>query len=148
MNKINLKTVGSDAEMFLKNINTNEIISAEGYVKGSKYEPFYYDPSDPYASTQLDNVLAEITIRPATKVDEFADGLINAINYLKSILPNGIIPVALPAANLDEKYLMTENAQLFGCEPDFSAYEMRINHKPWSDDYTLRSAGKIACQPI
>lgn len=141
MNKINLKTVGVDAEMFLQDINTKEIVSAEGFIKGSKYEPFYYDPDNPFASTQLDNVLAEITIRPATKVEEFANGLITAIDYVRSILPPNLVPVAIPAANLDDKYLQTEQAMLFGCEPDFNAYDMCINHKPWSEDYTLRSAG-------
>lgn len=27
------------------------------------------------------------------------------------------------------------------CEPDFSAYSMEMNHKPFSEDFTLRSAG-------
>lgn len=114
MNKVNLITVGSDAEMFLKNIDTDEIISAEGYIQGSKDDPFLYDENNPYASTQLDNVLAEITIRPATKVEEFADGLLNAMEFVKSILPKNIIPVALPAANLHDKYLQTPHSQMFG----------------------------------
>ena len=139
--KINLLTVGSDAEMFLQDTDTGEIISAEGYIKGSKDEPFYFDESDPYASTQLDNVLAEVTIKPATKMEEFADGLLKSIDFVRSILPKNIIPVALPAANLDDRFLQTEQACIFGCQPDFNAYDMYMNHKPFCEDYTLRSSG-------
>lgn len=141
MNKIKLNSVGVDAEMFLQNTKTGEIISAEGYIKGSKDDPFCFDPSSKWFTTQLDNVLAEVTIPPATKIEEFAGGLIKAMEYVKSILPSDIVPVAIPAANLADKYLMTEQAQIFGCSPDFDAYTLSINHKPWSEDYSLRSAG-------
>ena len=114
INKINLKTIGVDAEMFLQDINTKEIVSAEGYIKGSKYDPFCFNPKNKWYTTQLDNVLAEVTIPPATKMEEFANGLITAIQYVKSVLPPNLVPVAIPAANLDDKYLQTEQSQIFG----------------------------------
>lgn len=138
---INLQTVGADVEMFLQDEVTNEIISAEGFIQGSKDEPFKFDNNDPYYSTQLDNVLAEVTIPPVKSADDFAEALTKSINYVRGTLPQGISPVALACANLDEKYLMTEQAQLFGCEPDFNAYTRYINEKPWCEDFSMRSAG-------
>lgn len=136
-----LITIGTDAEMFLRNKEVNEIISAEGYVKGSKHRPFRFDKENKWFSLQLDNVLAEITVPPAKTVNEFAKGIAKAVDYLKSTLPNNIEPVFLASACLNEKYLMTPQAQLFGCDPDFNAYTGYMNQKPFCEDRTLRSAG-------
>lgn len=141
MKKINIETIGADIELFLFDEVKKEVVSAEGYIKGSKYDPFVFDENSQWFTTSLDNVLAEFTIPPAKSVDEFAKSIAKSINYIKSILPKRLSPIALPAASLDEKYLMTEQAQLFGCEPDFNAYEREINPRPFCEDYTLRSAG-------
>lgn len=114
MDKINVKTVGADVELFLFNNDKNEVISAESYIKGSKYEPFNFDESNEFWTTSLDNVLAEFTIPPVKTALDFAGNLMRGIDYIKSILPAGISPIALPAANLNKKYLRTPQAQLFG----------------------------------
>lgn len=139
--KLNLLTVGSDAEMFLYDSNNDEIISAEGYVKGTKDKPYVFDKKNRWFTTQLDNVLAEITIPPAKTAKEFSSALIKAINYVAKSLPEGILPVPVASAELDDKYLQTEQAIMFGCEPDFNAYTMFMNEKPFCENHRLRSAG-------
>lgn len=64
-----------------------------------------------------------------------------AVDYLKSTLPEHIEPIIQASANLDEKHLMTEQAMMFGCDPDFNAYTGFINNRPFCEDHTLRSCG-------
>jgi hypothetical protein len=141
MQPLELLTVGTDAEMFLRNKDTNEIISAEGYIRGSKHNPRRFDKENKWFTTQLDNVLAEFTIPPAKTAAEFLKSVARAIDYVNQILPDNIEPVIQASANLDEKYLQTEQAMMFGCDPDFNAYTGFINEKPFCEDHTLRSAG-------
>ncbi len=138
---IKLTTIGADIEVFVKNRKTGEIISAEGLIEGSKYEPHFFDPNDKFASTQLDNVLAEFTIAPAKKQSDFIAHLNKSIGYIKSVLPEGLDIAVVASSSLNDKYLQTEQAKMFGCEPDFNAYTMSINSKPYSEDPNLRSAG-------
>jgi hypothetical protein len=140
-NEVKLVTVGTDAELFLRDKSTGEIISAEGLIRGSKHRPFKFDKEDKYASTQLDNVLAEFTIRPARTALEFLRGINKSISYIKKTLPKNIEPIIQASANLDDKWLMTEHAQMFGCEPDFNAYTKSINEKPYCENFNLRSCG-------
>jgi hypothetical protein len=138
---VKLLTIGTDSELFLRNKSTGEIISAEGYIKGSKECPFKYDSVNEWYTTQLDNVLAEFTIPPAKDVKAFLTGVAKSISYIRSSLPEDIEPIIQASAKLDEKYLQTEQAMKFGCEPDFNAYTKYINEKPFAEDYTLRSCG-------
>lgn len=106
--------IGGDHEVFLQDKNTKEIVSAEGIIQGTKYEPFNFDENDRFACTSLDNVLAEYNIAPARTRAEYYHGINKALEYIRKHIPGNLEPVALPAARLDDKYLQTENAQLFG----------------------------------
>jgi hypothetical protein len=107
--------IGSDIEWFLQNETTGEIVSAEGIIKGTKYEPFKFDPENEYYATSLDNVMAEGNIPP---VDNPVD-LYFAIEKLRKYIDaevsiQGLKTVALPSVRLNEKWLQTENAKVFG----------------------------------
>lgn len=106
-------SVGSDVEFFLRNKETKEIVSAEGIVKGTKYEPFHFD-ENPYYATSLDNVLAEGNIPPCNTPYEFYCAVEKLRKYIDSTISQDLETIALPAARLDEKYLQTENAKLYG----------------------------------
>lgn len=141
MEKIILTGIGADVELFLKNKVSGEIVSAEGLIKGTKEEPFIFDPENKYFATSLDNVLAELCIPPAINSVQFHNYLRKSRQFIESTLPKELCTAALPAARLDDKYLQTEQALIFGCEPDYSAYTGQINYKPSCDDFNLRSAG-------
>jgi hypothetical protein len=134
-------TIGADIEVFLQNKDTNEIVSAEGIVQGSKHAPFFFKDGNPFFATSLDNVMCEFCIPPASTEDEFSDSIQEALDYIRKTIPKNLIPLAVPSAYLNEKYLQTENAQLFGCEPDFNAWEYGSTN-PRPDAITnLRSCG-------
>ena len=138
---INNPLIGTDFELFLKHKETNEIVSAEGIIQGTKYEPFNFDKSNQYFSTSLDNVLAEATIPPVNNVNDWLLNIKKSRDYIESILPNHLCTVALPAASLNERWLDTVNAKLFGCDPDFDAWMRVANERPKAKDLNLRSAG-------
>lgn len=137
--KIVLTGIGADIEVFLQNTETGEIVSAEGIIKGSKYDPFIFEP--PFFSTSLDNVLAEFTIPPSQSPDDFINNIRKGLDYINSSIPSGLKAISLPAAIMDYKYLESENAMTFGCEPDFNAYTRDINYMGEVPDWRLRSAG-------
>lgn len=141
MKKIEDVTIGADIELFIAEKATNTIVSAEPFILGTKEKPFNFDKASKYFATSLDNVLAEFCIPPATTKDEFYKNILHSMQYINETIPKEYCTVAIPAANLDIKYLMTEHAQIFGCEPDFNAYTGLENIKPRCNDITLRSAG-------
>lgn len=141
MEKIILTGIGADVEVFLADNATKQVISAEGYIQGTKDVPFVFDPSNKYFSTSLDNVLAEFTIPPAKTVDQFVHYLQKGMAYIEQCTPEDVCTHIFPAANLDPMFLQTEQALLFGCEPDVNAYTQWVNNKPACEDKTLRSAG-------
>lgn len=134
-------TIGSDVEFFVRDKTTGEIVSAEGLIQGSKHEPFHFDRTNPFYAIQLDNVLAEGNIPPAKNGGEFYSYLTFLREYMDSILPEHLVTAAIPAARLDPKYLQTENAKVFGCDPSWCCWDQKIDApKPVEGD-TLRSAG-------
>lgn len=132
--------IGGDMEVFLQNKETKEIVSAEGIIKGTKKKPYNFDENDKFACTSLDNILAEFNIAPARTAAEYYWGIEKALNYINNSIPEELQTVALPAARLDEKYLQTPNALLFGCESDINAWLNETNLPPFPDG-NLRSAG-------
>lgn len=141
MEKIILTGIGADVEVFLKDKSTQEIISAEGYIQGSKEDPFIFDKKNKFFSTSLDNVLAEFTIPPANNVADFVKYLRKGISYINKIIPVQFCTESFPAANLHPRFLQTKQALIFGCEPDANAYTQWVNDSPKAEDKTLRSAG-------
>lgn len=139
--KIIITGIGADCEVFLQHRATGEIISAEGFINGSKDDPFLFDPKNKYYSTQLDNVLAEFTIPPAKTKLQFLNALNKGLDYINKSIPGHLCTIATPCARLAEEYLQTEQAKKFGCEPDFNAYKMAVNIFPKVADKQLRSAG-------
>ena len=51
--------IGGDHELFLRKKGTQESVTAENIIKGTKEEPFNFDKKDRFACTSLDCVLAE-----------------------------------------------------------------------------------------
>lgn len=141
MKQIKITGIGADVEVFLQHKLTREIVSAEGYIRGSKYNPFVFDRANKFFTTSLDNVLAEFTIPPARSKEEFFNSLTKSLNYINSSIPEELCTAIQPAARLDDRFLQTEQALVFGCEPDYNAYTLTENPKPSSQDMNLRSAG-------
>lgn len=140
-NIISHPTIGADIEVFLIDRQANEIVSAEPYIKGTKHEPFNFDPANPFFAVSLDNVLAEFCIPPATKVDDWVKNIQKSLDYIKGSIPGTLDVEIRPSAVLNPKYLQTINAQTFGCEPDLNVWLRDYNPKPDAPNKNLRSAG-------
>ena len=139
-NKITQVSIGSDCEWFLENIITGEIVSAENIIKGTKKDPYRFDPENKYYATSLDCVLSEGNIPPTKTPLEFYLALEKLRNYIDSNLPEELITVAIPSARLKDKYLQTETARTFGCEASFNCWTDE-EVKPEATGDNLRSAG-------
>lgn len=133
-------TLGADIEVFLKDRTTDEIVTAEGIIKGTKDVPYIFDKENRYFATSLDNVMAEFCIPPATRPSEFYDAIQKALRYINGTIPGHLTTYASAAEEIDEKYLQTENAQLFGCEPDYNAWTDLKNNPPGTST-RLRTCG-------
>jgi hypothetical protein len=112
--------IGADIEVFLQDRETQEIVTAEGIIQGSKEVPFSFREGG--FATSLDNVMAEFNIPPAKTSMEFYENIKIAIDYIESFIPRNLKTLAFPSARVNDKYLKTENALLFGCDPDYNAW--------------------------
>jgi hypothetical protein len=133
--------IGADIELFLVHKKSGEVVSAEGFIKGTKDKPFNFDPANKYFATSLDNVEAEFCIPPVTDRKKFGEYIKKAVDYINSTIPKHLCTAALPSAILDDKWLQTEQAKLFGCEPDYCVWTRSMNEKPDAGNPNLRSAG-------
>ena len=133
--------LGCDPECFL--MKDGHVISAIGLIGGSKYEPkpILEEISKGFA-LQEDNVLLEYNIPPAASFSEFTDNLHIVHRYIDLMLADmGLSRATIASVSMDPKELEDPMAKVFGCEPDFNAWTMRVNPKPKCDDPNFRSAG-------
>jgi len=138
--KIENYQIGCDNELFLKDKITGKYYTAEGIIKGTKANPYKFDPLNDYFATSLDCVLAEYNIPPAKNPEELWASIEKCHQYIKSLLPENMIISCDPAARLDEDQLITPTSIIFGCETSLSCYsEEEI--RPINTGDNLRSAG-------
>ena len=118
-------TVGTDTEFFLQ--DENGYVSAIRYIAAGKHNPLTL-PSG--GNITHDNVALEF----ATPVANSEDGLISAVeSSLKeslSCLPDGITLDLAPSTDFPESELQDEEARMFGCDPDYDAWDLCMNEAP------------------
>lgn len=129
-------TIGTDPEFFLK--KGDKYISAIPFIKGSKHEPAML-PSG--GTIQRDNVAVEFATVPAGSGKDFVNKVKDCLKDTLDIIPDGHELVVEPSATFEESELADPEACEFGCDPDFSAYLLEENEKPWCEDSTFRSCG-------
>lgn len=130
-------TLGADPEVFLE--RDGQIISAEGLIGGTKYEPKLI--SDEGHSIQEDNIMAEFNIPPCDNAEDF----VHHISYVKDYLDmvartHGATLNFSASADVAPKYLRTPQAREFGCMPDYNVYLKDTNPSPKRGG-TLRTCG-------
>jgi hypothetical protein len=129
--------LGADPELFLK--REGEIISAEGLIGGTKEEP--KSISEEGHCIQEDNVMVEFNIPPSTTEESFVDNINFVKEYLAILAAVQNSTLNISASNiLDKKWLQTEQARRFGCEPDYNVWKKSVNDSP-APDTCLRTAG-------
>lgn len=131
--------IGSDPETFLQD-STGKFISSVGLIGGTKDEPM---PIGEGCAVQEDNVSVEFNTPPTNDVREFVKAINYNLDYIKKRADEmGLVVVHNPSAHFDDDQLQTREAQTFGCEPDFNAWDYgAVNPRPKCKDKNLRSAG-------
>ena len=140
--------VGADPEFFCKHEKYG-IVSVVDKIGGKKDNPLKLGDK-PGFFVQEDNVACEFNI-PATPLisdneDEFPNEMfVENIKYaIKQIYENhlkkyDLKPVFQSSNIMDENQLLTEQAQTFGCDPDYNVWDKKQNPKPKSKNVNLRS---------
>lgn len=127
--------IGSDPEVFV--VNNGVVGSAIGLVPGSKAKPH----KTQHGWVQPDNVLAEFNISPAASAHEFRASLKAVLQDLRQFVPEVSIRASHEYSR-DELLSFGREAFVFGCDPDFCAWEDGApNNKPDDVPPGLRTAG-------
>lgn len=134
-------TLGSDPELFLK--KDGKHVSAIGLIGGTKEHPKPIKELSPRGfSLQEDNVLLEYNTPPASSLKRWSKYHSSVLSYIRDMLAAKGLEYAIDASALMPKEeLRDPKAGVFGCDPDFNAWTLRINPKPRSSNPFLRSAG-------
>jgi hypothetical protein len=130
-------TIGTDPEFFLK--KGDEYVSSQSAkIQGTKHEPVALKNG---GTIQRDNVAVEFATVPATDGKDFVAKVESCLVDTCNLLPAGHDLIVEPSATFDKVHLTDPEAQEFGCDPDFNAYTVSMNEKPWCGDSGFRSCG-------
>jgi len=136
-----IQALGCDPEVFLFNTTDNKFISSVGLIGGSKEYPRPIDCEG--NAVQEDNVTVEFNTPPCATVEAFK----KHINFNKQWITSrakelGCEMSIKPSAVFDPDQLSSYEAQTFGCEPDFNAWNGgKMNPRPRAANKNLRSCG-------
>ena len=130
-------TIGTDPEFFLKKAGVY-VSSQSAKIKGTKHEPVALKNG---GTIQRDNVAVEFATVPAIDRNDFVEKVKSCLIDTHNMLPADHELIVEPAATFDSTQLTDPEAQEFGCDPDFNAYTISMNEKPWCGDSGFRSCG-------
>lgn len=133
-------TLGADPEWFLT--DGTKPVSAIGKFGGTKKKPLKIKGlMDGYA-LQEDNVTIEYNIPPAKSHDEWLAAHRNIQEIIKERAAElNLRPLIVGSVEMPKEELEHPMAWVFGCEPDFNVWELKMNPPPSSKNMALRSAG-------
>jgi hypothetical protein len=120
-------TLGSDPEFFIFDSKKSEFIASCGWIGGTKKAPVYLESKLGY---QEDNVALEFNVPPTVSSKDLMNNVGKLISYIETkynFKEKGyeIVPVA--SAYFTSEQLNSEQAQTFGCDPDYNAWSNSVN---------------------
>jgi len=132
--------IGADPEVFVRNKQTNELVSAHGLIPGSKENPYPV----PLGAVQVDGMALEFNIDPARTREEFITNIKSVYTELGKMVPDfalGIQPVAFFSQSVMDS--SPEEALMLGCDPDFNGWTLQQNIMPEAKSSMRSAAGHI-----
>lgn len=112
---------GADPELMLCSPE-GELVSAIPLVPGTKEKPFKVE----CGAVQHDNVMAEFNVAPSGTSEELEHNMRQVLKALaRLVAPNRL--VAQASAEYPEAALDSEEAKVFGCDPDFDSWTLEMN---------------------
>lgn len=139
--------IGGDPEFFL-GTPKDGVVASCGLLGGSKDAPVALGN---YGSYLEDNVSVELNIPPASNGSDFLDNTNALMNAMRGMLKEkiGVRPIIKPFIDFPQPKLCHPSAFIFGCDPDFCAYD--FDPTALYADYTPRtfapdlSLGNVRC---
>lgn len=136
-----LQTIGSDMEVFGKN-NAGEHVALCGLIGGSKEQPKAVQGLPDGYFIQEDNVALEFNIPVCGGKNTFIKAFRTMRNYTHDLLLEMGLELSKDAScSFNQTQLTHPQALVFGCEPDYNAWVMKENKKPYAKDANLRTCG-------
>lgn len=134
-------SIGADPEMFLWSEQQQKYVPVVGLVGGTKGKPLPISTKEGYF-LQEDNVMVEYCIPPAKTRGQFLESIEFVKNYIdETVLARyGLKSRCVASAFFEKSQLMSDQAQEFGCEPDYNAYTYEENSVSKGNPL-LRTAG-------
>lgn len=129
---------GADPELFLLDMNTGEFASPEGFVPGTKSEPYPVIGG----AVQIDGMAAEFNIDPVDNYEDFDMNIRKVLKSLRSFLPKHYDLCAVPSVEFSQQVWdkAPARAKELGCTPDFNAWTGSVNPPPHDpENPTLRT---------
>lgn len=125
-------TIGSDVEVAVH--NNGVPVDVTGLLGGDKNDPVWYDNFN----LQEDNVNAEYAINPVNNLSDWLAYHTEAIEQIEYVLPTGHGILFDATTEYGDDALTSDNAKVFGCDPDVSAWSGQPNRTP-----SLNKAGNM-----
>lgn len=133
-------SLGADPELFLCT-KENKLKSSIGLIGGSKTNPKIIDDLGLF-KIQEDNVAAEYNIPPSFNKKQFVEHILWPQEYISKLIGTKKYKIYKKAsAYFPEEELKDPKALEFGCDPDYNAWTLSINEKPYCSNKTFRTAG-------
>jgi len=137
-------SLGSDPEVFLKKVidGIEVYFPAVEVITGDKNAPTKIDNEG--RAILVDNVMLEFNTKPTYDMDNFVKEHLTFIEYLTNEMNKKECKLSKKAyVEFNPKYLQSDSAKLFGCDPDFNAYTMERNIPPEASVNFRSAAGHI-----
>lgn len=141
-------TIGSDPELFIVNTKTGLVVSSIGLIPGKKKDAYLPEGFEKGYGLQTDNVLAEFNVPPIKLISGasklFSDQITMMKDYIRGYVKqvNPDYDILCSASELvPEDQLQSDEAQQFGCDPDYNVYTLSQNQAPEGAKTNLRSTG-------
>lgn len=130
-------TVGTDVEFFLK--KEGKFVSAIPHLQGKKHSPQILSNG---GNLIHDNVALEFATPVAECEDSFIKIIRETLQESITFVPSDVVLDSSPSTDFPEEELDTEEARMFGCDPDYGAWELAVNEVPFdAPDKPFRSVG-------